>query len=246
MFDILLLRFDAPLMSFGGQIVDNFGKIQEYPALSLMAGLLGNALGFDHREAEKLNSLQERLRYAVRRDRPGVHITDYQRVDLGQSSLSATSWTTRGFMDERGSGEATSGTHIRYREYIADAVYTIALRVENSMISPTLLDLEKGLKSPTRPLFLGRKSCLPAAPIFLARIQANSLIEALVQIPIPFRFGFDQGQKTATIWFSEGEDFRGESELLPVTDERDWYNQIHVGRRMIRRGVINIEEVKKS
>jgi len=37
--DILLLRFDAPLMSFGGPIVDNHGIIQTYPALSMLMRL---------------------------------------------------------------------------------------------------------------------------------------------------------------------------------------------------------------
>ena len=69
--DVLILRFDAPLMSFGAPIVDNQGEIQPYPALSMMTGLLGNALGFDHSEFDRLERLQERLRYASRQDRRG-------------------------------------------------------------------------------------------------------------------------------------------------------------------------------
>ena len=45
MVDALLLRLDAPLMSFGAPMVDSNGVIQEFPALSMLTGLLGNALG---------------------------------------------------------------------------------------------------------------------------------------------------------------------------------------------------------
>ena len=78
-----ILRFEAPMMSFGAPIVSEEGLIQPFPALSMMTGLLANALGYDHSEAKKHERLQQALSYAVREDVPGEKIVDYQTVDLG-------------------------------------------------------------------------------------------------------------------------------------------------------------------
>ena len=95
---VLLLRFDAPLVSFGAPMVDHNGIVQSFPALSMLAGLLGNALGWDHRDAVKLAVLQERIRYAARIDRRGEPLVDYQTVDLGQQWMlpRRAGWTRNG------------------------------------------------------------------------------------------------------------------------------------------------------
>ena len=40
--DALFLRFDSPLMSFGGTIVDHHNVTERFPGFSLFAGLLAN------------------------------------------------------------------------------------------------------------------------------------------------------------------------------------------------------------
>jgi len=74
--DVLLLRLEAPLMSFGAVMIDKRGVIQRYPALSAVCGLLANALGFHHRDTDALERLQQRLRYACREDRRGERLRD--------------------------------------------------------------------------------------------------------------------------------------------------------------------------
>jgi len=240
--DFLALRFDAPLMSFGGPIIDNLGVTQEFPALSMVTGLLANALGYRHSDVLLLERLQARLRYAVRCDRQGEKATDFQTVDLGQDFLQGTGWTTRGFPEGRGSGEATRGTHIRYRDFQFDAVFSLALAVEPENEEPRLTDLEGALRSPCRPLFLGRKPCLPAAPLLLGQVRAGSLVEALAAIPPLEKNRRDlKGDFLPAWWPAEGP-ATPDSLLIEVTDERDWANQIHVGRRMVRRGRVKLEE----
>ena len=178
--DILLLRFDAPLMSFGGPIVDNHGIIQTYPALSMICGLLANALGYDHHEFADLQRLQERLQYACRQDRLGTRLRDYQTVDLNQDFMrDDRSWTTHGKLESRAGGAAPKwrkgeGPPLqRFRDYWADAMYTIALTLDPLDESPTIDDLEQALRTPERPLFIGRKPCLPAEKLLLGRTQAE-------------------------------------------------------------------------
>lgn len=242
--DILLLRLDAPLMSFGAPIVDRHGVIQPYPALSMMAGLLGNALGVDHSEPDRLQRLQERLRYAVRQDRRGQQLRDYQTVDLSKPYLDdARAWTTRHTLEQRKGGSASSGTHIRLRDYHADACYTVALTLDSAQETPTVADCASALKQPARPLFIGRKTCLPAAPLFLDQIVADSLLTALQDAPPAAR----SRRSTHRTWWPTTPDaprptadWLSEDTRYPVTDRRDWKNQIHVGERWLAEGNLTL------
>ena len=237
--DLLILRFDAPLIAFGGVLVDEHGVTRLFPARAMLAGMLGNALGYDHRDAERLQALQSRLRFAVRCDRPGQLWPDYQTVDLSQKFL-ARGWTTRGKLEERAGGSARTGTHIRFRSFIADAVYTLALTLAETAEAPSIDDLEAALREPARPLFIGRKPCLPSAPILTARAAAPTLLQALETFPLARRA--DRGHLLAAWWPSDEDIGRPAARLIPITDDRDWRNQIHAGRRWIHEGTINVHD----
>ncbi|MEZ4450876.1 MAG: type I-E CRISPR-associated protein Cas5/CasD [Nannocystaceae bacterium] len=228
MFDVLLLRFDAPMMSFGTTAVDAIGRTSPFPGRSMLAGLLGNALGYDHRDVDALTRLQARIRHAVRRDRGGEIRTDYQTVDLGQPHLlDEVAWTTRGRLDPRGgSSDNKVGTHIRHRDYLVDSAFTLALTLTPADESPEIEAIESALRRPARPLFLGRKCCIPAAPLVLGRAQAASLSAAVRSAP---------ASKGSTgrlrLWWPVGDDRAREARChhVSITDERDWRNQVHVG-----------------
>ena len=236
--DVVLMRLDAPMMSFGDVRVDNYCDTREHPALSMLTGLLGNALGYDHRDADRLQTLQDRLRFAVRQDSPGERFHDYQTVDLGQSFMLA-GWTHQHRPEGRG-GASGKETHLRHRWYLADAVYTVALCLVSPVDKPTLDDIEAALRHPERPLFLGRKACLPAAPVLLGRANEASLRDAVARAPWPGRL---RRIEVALAWWpaDEGGDDQSSHEF-EISDERDWANQIHAGRRLMRQGLIRPEE----
>jgi CRISPR system Cascade subunit CasD len=241
--DAVLLRFDAPLMSFGGVMVDHVGVTRSFPACSMLAGLLANALGHDHRNAAETERLQARLRHAVRCDRPGQPLVDYHTADLSQDFLSADGWTTRGTVEGRGGGPSAKGTHIRLRHYLADARYTVALTLVPADEQPDLERIETALRTPYRPLFIGRKTCLPASPLLLGRVEAANLYEALEIAPLWAQTEIPRSGLRA--WWPEGEIPRpDDSRELYITDERDWRNQIHVGRRRIREGRVMPREAR--
>lgn len=229
MLNALWLRLDAPLQSFGGPLVDQMGRTQDYPGLSLLTGILANALGYDHRDHVQTQRLQGRLRYAVRRDRAGIKLVDFQTVALGQAHLVDTAWTTGGRVDDR-AGASSEGTHIRYREYWADAIFTVALTLTPADEAPTLDALAKALQEPERPLFIGRKPCLPSVPLYLGQTQAASLRLALAMAPLPDRRIQDSRMAA---WWSEDSDETQNVVSVPVVDERDWANQVHSGRRIV-------------
>ena len=223
-----ILRFEAPMMSFGAPIVSEEGLIQPFPALSMMTGLLANALGYDHSEAEKHERLQQAISYAVREDVPGEKIVDYQTVDLGAPHMKATTkkesvaWTTWERLDNRAGGSASADTAIRNREYWADAQYTVALHVDGLPAE----DVKDALVRPERPLFIGRKPCLPAKRLFRGTVDAPSPEEAL-QLPSTIPTDETDEKVVPTRIWHESDDGK------PVTDARDWTNQIHVGERRV-------------
>ncbi len=232
MLDVLLLRFDAPLMSFGTVAVDAIGHTSPFPGRSLLTGLLGNALGLDHRDADALIRLQGRILHAVRRDYGGEVRTDYQTVDLGQPFLrDEVAWTTWGRLDPRGgSAENKVGTHIRHRDYLVDSVFTVALTLAPADQAPDLDALASAVQQPARPLFLGRKNCLPANPIFLARTRAASLVDAVCEAVTP-KAPERPLDERLRLWWPERDGERRDlhGRRITLTDERDWHNQVHVG-----------------
>jgi CRISPR system Cascade subunit CasD len=237
----LVLRLDAPLVSFGGPMVDQNGVVQMFPGLSMLTGLVANALGWDRRDHEKLAQLQERLRFAARIDRRGEALVDYQTADLGTDWMRAQTagWTTRGRIAERG-GASSETTHQRERHYRADSLHTVVLAIEGHEF-PSLDEIAAALREPARPLFIGRKCCLPAGPMLIGVREASSLVELLASELRPP--GADRGLLPAAWW--DGDDAgaaTGVSHVLAISDERDWRSGVHVGRRLMRQGHVNPPE----
>lgn len=237
--DVLLLRLDAPLMSFGTVQIDQHGRTQNFPTQSMLTGLLANALGYGRNEGAKHQRLQDRLRFAVRCDREGAPLLDFQTADLSQDFL-RVGWTTSGHPEGREGGSAGTGTTIRYHHYLADAVYTVGIVLIPSNEEPRLMDISSALNEPQRPLYIGRKPCLPSTPVYLMTVQAESVREAVVHAP-SINSTRRRNSDPVSMWWPES-DGANDGWLMVVTDERDWENRVHVGRRYLRAGRVLIEE----
>ena len=229
----LIMHLESPLMSFGGETIDNLGVIRRFPSASMLTGLLANALGWRRIERERHQRLQERLVFASRIDREpagGVRMTDFQSAAINNTEQS---WTTRGRPEGRRGG--TFQNHLRYRDYYADMSVTVALRLEPDGEKPTLDDLAQALEEPARPLFIGRKPCLPSEPLYLETVDADSALAALVAVPVdPER----DPQGTVRVAWPDGE---GNDEILPhntymLTDQRNWGSGLHGGGRLVHEG----------
>jgi CRISPR system Cascade subunit CasD len=234
--DCLILRFDAPLMSFGGVVVDQLNPTWRFPGKSLISGLLGNALGWDHRDADQLQTLQDCLRLAARWDAEPVPTTDYQTVELGLPSMVDTGWTTRGKREDRRGGSAATATHQRWRDYWANGVATLALALDRE--GPlTVNDLETALRAPARPLFIGRKPCLPAAPILIGRREAEGVRAALAAEPLADIGPRKRPSGIPALWPLDEGPGAGTEERF---DRRDWGNNIHRGAERYAVGVLEL------
>ena len=216
-------------MSFGTTAVDHRRPVQAWPAASMLTGLLANALGCDGADATALDALQARLRWAARIDRPGALLHDFQTAQLSQSDKG---WTTRGVVEERGGGpDAYKSPHLRYRDYRADASVLVALRLQPAEPTPTLEDLARALDTPARPLFLGRKGCLPATRINRGLTQADDAVSALRAAPP----GDDaQDPALATVYFNAGAAAADTAMLTHhASDERRFALDVHAGRQPV-------------
>ena len=157
------LRLRAPFAAFGGEAIDAHGITRDFPSQSMLTGLIANALGWHRRLRDEHHRLQTRVVYgAVRETEPVLgRTTDYQTAQLAKEDRA---WTTRGIPAQRDGGPATYvGAHQRWRDYHADLRMSVVLRLDPADEAPTLDDLEAAFLRPARPLFIGRKSCLPAA-----------------------------------------------------------------------------------
>ena len=240
---IVVLRLDAPVVSFGAPAIDQNGVVQAFPALSMLTGLIANALGWDHRDAGMLERLQERVRYAARIDRRGEALVDYQTVDLGAEWMlpEHAGWTTRGRVTRR-TGASGEATHQRYRHYRMDSLHTVAFTLAEGD-GPSPDEVAEALRTPARPLFIGRKCCLPAAPMLVDVVDGTSLVDVLASLPRITRG--DAGLLPA--YWGDGDDATAAvagSRVVAVTDERDWRNRVHVGRRLMREGHVNPPEAR--
>ncbi len=231
----LLLRLAGPLMAFGGETIDNYGVIRDFPARSMITGLLANALGYRREESDAHERLQVRLVFGARLDHAGTRLTDFQTAELSRDDRG---WTTSGSPEGRAGGEGTyKGQHLRYRDYHADATVLVALRLDPMDESPTLDELSSALRRPFRPLFLGRKPCVPAAPLVTGWIEANDVLGALEAAP-PLVTTPDAARRA--LW-PDGEGRVLGDRLIDLCDERNWLSGVHGGWRPVRIGELRHE-----
>lgn len=247
MADFLLLRLEGPLQAWGGVAFDPRRPTRDFPSRSALAGLLANALGWQHMDGEQINLLQDAIHYAVREDRPPRRITDYQTADLQR--IGKVGWTRWG-TEERG-GSAAEGTQLLWKQYLADGSFLVALTVTND--APVTLDgVTEALHRPARPLFLGRKGCPPALPLLERprwRVSAATAFDALSAAPwtrSPEGPGEDMRRSEATserlrCWYSPGEGPEPEpAQEQEVWDRRDFAGNGFAGARRIVEGSIPI------
>ena len=178
----LVLRLEGPMAAIGDVALGSSGPVLSLPTASMLTGLLGNALGWTSDASKPLQALQDRLVYASRSDRDSDRFVDFQTVKLDRQ---ASVWTTRGVPEYRAGGPASyDGAHRRFRAYEADVCLHVLLSLAPADASLALDDLAVALQRPARPLFIGRKSCLPAAPIFAGFVESATHLDALLAVPL--------------------------------------------------------------
>lgn len=223
----LVLSLEAPLLAFGGVTIDHLGVTRDFPAASMLTGFLANALGYQRTEQDRHQSLQDRLIFAARRERedPAGILTDTQNALLKHEKRG---WTTWGILEERGGGSLDS-PHRRRRDYHVDARVTVVFRLADADRDPDLDRLAGALDRPSRPLFIGRKPCLPTGRINCGFVDADTAHDALRKTP---------GEGTRALWpANEGPEAGPEVDrVIDLNDLRNWRTGLHGGTRRVVEG----------
>jgi CRISPR system Cascade subunit CasD len=133
-----------------------FRDSNSLPTKSGVVGLLANALG--RRRADPIDDLA-RLRMGVAVLRWGKPLVDLHAV-----------------LDVATVGGGTKSKLTR-RRYLMDASFLVGLEGERE----TLVRLQEALANPARPLYLGRRGCLPSPPPYLP--------DGLVPLPLEEALG---------------------------------------------------------
>jgi len=159
----LLLRLAGPLQSWGTTSRFDERDTQLEPSKSGVLGLICAALGRDRTQAVDDLAM---LRFGVRADREGVVLRDYQ--------------TATAILLASGKPDPKR-TVVSPRYYLSDAAFLVGLE---SAQRELLARIDAALRTPVWPLYLGRKSCPPAAQVHLPDgLSDTSLPTALRNYP---------------------------------------------------------------
>lgn len=159
--DYLLFRLYGPMASWGEIAVGETRHTANYPSKSAIIGLMAAALGRKRNDDEKQQAIQNGYTIAVEVYSQGWLLRDYHTAQVPDSGGNFNYRTRR---DELFLGKDRLGTILSSREYRTDALALVAVRA----LSNAPFDLEtikEHLKEPRFTLYLGRKSCPPAAPV---------------------------------------------------------------------------------
>jgi CRISPR system Cascade subunit CasD len=153
--DTLLLRFIAPMQSWGVQSNYTVRDTGLEPSKSGVIGLLCAALGRPRDAA--LDDLAA-LRMGVRVDREGTLRSDFH---IAQDVLDSN-------------GKSLRRSIVTNRYYLADAAFLVGLEGDRALLD----SLQAALQKPVWALFLGRKAFTPSAPVWLGDgLQEGMTIE---------------------------------------------------------------------
>ena len=169
----LLLRFAAPMQSWGDESKYDIRQSWREPSKSGVIGLLDAAMGL-RRDSDEVARLSSALRMGVRVDMPGRVIMDYQTARPPKyNSKREVRYLPNGAPMMADSPYVTS------RYYLCDACFLVGLESPDEALLEVLAD---SLRAPCFPLYLGRRACPPTLPILLG-IRSCSLTDALGHEP---------------------------------------------------------------
>ena len=180
MANTLFLRLESPLQSWGEDSQWSERRTAPEPTKSGVVGMLACAMGWD--DDERIRGLSHKIRIGVRCDIPGTPapLRDYHTVGGGYGDNNPQLLTADG-SPKKSSGKAH--TEQTWRYYLCDASFLVAVQSEDEDL---ISKLAEKIQNPHWPIFLGRKSCIPALPPFDGLGDYQTLTDALESHPARF------------------------------------------------------------
>jgi len=176
MANTLFLRLEGPLQSWGERAHWSVRDTALEPTKSGVIGLIACALGY--REDEQIRSLSEKTRMGVRVDTPGHLITDYHTIGGGYKTPALLTAARKPKKTPKGKPH----TEISPHEYLSGASFLVALQVRIPEDEALIDRMAAALQNPVWPIYLGRKACIPAVPVFAGTGSFTGLLAALTSV----------------------------------------------------------------
>lgn len=186
MVNTLFLRLEGPLQSWGERARWSERDTAPEPTKSGVVGLLACALGI--RDDDAIVKLGQSLAMGCRCDRPGTRLRDYHTVVSGVL-------TAEGKI-KRNAATGRIETVVSIRHYLCDASFTVALQADDTAL---IGRLAQAVQTPVWPLYLGRKSCPPALPVYAGTGTFSTIEQALAHAPLLLRPGELKAPRRAVV-----------------------------------------------
>lgn len=169
----LLLRLAGPMQSWGTSSRFQLRRTDAYPSKSGVLGLLLCAMGVRREDSPEALGPLTGILMGVRVDRSGTLDWDYH-----------TAGAKIGIRSADGKIKKTAKTReyetlLSRRQYLYDASFLVVLHGNSERIS----ECARALDDPVWPVFLGRKCCVPAEPVFAGTGSFDTVAEALSLVP---------------------------------------------------------------
>lgn len=152
----LVLRMEGPLQAWGTSSQYNRRMTDALPSRSAVIGILCAAQGFDRGSTEEKSFLHsmtavQMMAVAVPRHRKDkvLHVRRLEDFHTVRNTAIVNK-------------KKLKPCHITYRQYLSDACFRVFLSGERALLET----LGNALQNPIWGIWLGRKSCIPTAPVF--------------------------------------------------------------------------------
>ena len=170
---LLILRLEGALQSWGENAKWDFRDSASMPTKSGVVGLIACAMGLE-REDPEIAALSRAIRIAVRADRPGTRIVDFQTI------------TGNPLRNAEGKPRSLGNTFISERAYLQDASFLVVIETDEVWHGRIVT----ALQNPRRPIYLGRKCCVPSRPVLECDCpDYRDLLDAVRRYPRAERAG---------------------------------------------------------
>jgi CRISPR system Cascade subunit CasD len=222
----LALRLEGPLQSWGSDSQYNRRNTGLMPTKSAIAGMCCAALGLNRGsdgERDFLISFAKTKMTAIAIPRNGVkeelpvrRLQDYHTVGGGYDPAKLSERGNITVSADDGKPRAKNGQSLAvltHRQYLTDASFGVVLEGER----PLLEQISEALKNPVWGVWLGRKACVPTAPVLAGLKDAETDALQLLIGDLPIETFTRQIEVTN---FADGRDSLPDMPISFASDQR--------------------------
>ena len=180
----LALRLEGPLQSWGFNSQYNRRNTGLLPTKSAVLGMCCAALGIPRGSEEEKVLLERCVGLRL------LTVAIPRSLEFGKKSVELSVRRIVDYHTVQNTKTASGGTkdtRLTYRQYLCDASFVCVLCGNTKLINRLAKDEKgKGLENPVWGIWLGRKACIPTAPVFAGIFprETDALRESLGEQPL--------------------------------------------------------------